>query len=285
MKAVSVIHYFEYFLLRLVRAFLWFFPLRVISATGAFAGLIFYTLGIRKAVARDNIILAGICKDSRHLKQLLKSNYKNLGRTFTELLMNDRLPIKEGRNFRWDIPSDFLTVIRRGAILISGHIGSWELMGQALVQYGVKLAVVVRRQANPLTDRYINRIRQRCGMDVVYDEELFKLRRHLADGHAIALLADQDYGKPGEPVVFFGRPCRAPAGPGRLAVRLKIPVYLCTSYRKNGVDFTFSIKPVPFSDEADIGEITSRYTAMLETLIRKHPDQWLWQHKRWKLAK
>jgi Kdo2-lipid IVA lauroyltransferase/acyltransferase len=274
---------FEYILLRILRCVLLFFSFRIISRIGSGAGLMFYYLGIRKSVARDNMIRAQVTDFDESLQQMIKSTYKNLGRTFTELLMNDRIHLLENRHFKWDIPDVFLTEIQNGAILVSGHIGNWELMGKMLVQKGVKLAVVVRPQVNPYTDRYINRIRMKSGMAVIYDHEVFKIRRYLEKKYSIALLADQDYGNHSIHVDFFGRSCRTPSGPARLALRLSVPVYLCTSFRMPSSVMVFSVNPVPVEIHSTINSITQTYTAMLESIIRAHPDQWLWHHKRWKV--
>ena len=113
---------------------------------------------------------------------------------------------------------------------------------------------------------------------------------HLLQNHGcIALLADQ--AAPGESVRvnFFGREVPTFEGPARLALRTQTPMLFAECLRKENGDYAINFFPVPFDDllndsPENIRALTYRHAHILEEAIRRHPDQWLWQHKRWKYA-
>lgn len=258
-------------------------PRRLRGYFGSFIGTIFYRLGIRRKVAIDNLRQSGIFTETHDIKKCVHRSYRHFGRTFTELLLLNRARLVEGKDYRFRVHPDFFKSIRHGAVLISAHLGNWEVMGKILVKKNVRLAVVVRRQENPKVDRLINAIRKKAGMAVVFDTDIFHLARLLKEGHSVALLSDQDIGHPSVTVSFFGRPCRAASGPARFAIRFGCPVWICYSLRKPGGMLDCIIEPLSVDSQDSVTQITQRYTACFEEIIRANPDQWFWAHRRWKI--
>ncbi|NUM81369.1 lysophospholipid acyltransferase family protein [bacterium] len=244
------------------------------SDAGAWCGRFFYRIGIRKKVTITNLVAAGMASDAVAGKRLGREVYENLGRTFFELLVLRNL---DEKIFRVEIPSGFEETVKNGAILISAHLGNWELMGKALVQREIRLAVVVRRQSNLLIDRLINEERKSCGMEIVFDDEPLKIRRLIGEHYCIGLLSDQDFGNNTVPVEFFGRKCFAPAGPEFLMLKYQLPVFMCLARRIEKYNHVFKIEPLEVTQN-----FTRLYTAKIEQAIRKNPGQWFWAHKRWK---
>jgi KDO2-lipid IV(A) lauroyltransferase len=265
----------EYLLLRTIQKLLSGFSYRSISNVGAWAGRIFYRMRVRRAVAENNLLRSNLGQDVR---KVLCASYENLGRTFFELLLLDHIHLTETSDYRLDLPSNFLAATARGAILISAHLGNWELMGKILVARGIPLAVVVRKQKNSYVDRMINDQRQQAGMKIIYDDDPIALRKYMDEKYCLALLADQDFGNNTIPVTFFGRACRAAAGPQFLARKFNLPVFMCFAERVNGHGHRFTVEPFE-----SCGSFTQDYTTAIETAVRRVPEQWFWQHRRWKV--
>lgn len=177
----------------------------------------------------------------------------------------------------------------RGVVFLTGHLGNWEIGGAAVSARGVPLAVVALRQANPLFDRELVRTRERLGMRVIYRrnapaEVLSVLRR----GGAVALVADQNPARGGIPAEFFGRPANTARGPGVLALRADARVFLGVAFRTSGGEPAYEVRfeelPVERTGELDrdVRDLVQVYTSRLEEAVREAPEQYFWQHRRWK---
>src|SRR5690606_30946733 len=111
-----------------------------------------------------------------------------------------------------------------GTIVVTGHLGNWEMAGAYLAARHVRLAAVVKRQRNRRFDAWLMELRRRLGMEPVYTGDASRrVPRLLAAGHSVALVADQDAGRRGLPVTFLGRPAATFRGPARLALRTGAP--------------------------------------------------------------
>jgi KDO2-lipid IV(A) lauroyltransferase len=175
-----------------------------------------------------------------------------------------------------------------GLILVSGHVGNWELGGAYLAARGLPVSVVARHMANPLVDRYLTETRERIGLDVIHDEvAVRRVPRALRAGRAVAFLVDQAaIGLASTWVPFFGRLAKTPRGPAVFALRLDAPVVFGGVSRLPSGRFRFSFEAldVPRTGvlDADVDAIVTRYTGVLESFVRTVPEQYLWQHRRWK---
>jgi KDO2-lipid IV(A) lauroyltransferase len=171
---------------------------------------------------------------------------------------------------------------------VTGHLGNWELAGAYLAARGVPVDVVVRQMNNPLFDEYLRKTRERLGMTVVYDMDAVRpAARALAAGRAVAFLADQGVRKLASTYVpFFGRPAKTPRGPAVFALRGNIPVVFGAALREPDGRFRAIVERVPIEDtgdrEADVDRAVARYTQTLERWVRRVPEQYFWQHRRWR---
>jgi KDO2-lipid IV(A) lauroyltransferase len=179
----------------------------------------------------------------------------------------------------------------RGVIVVAGHLGNWELVGQASCCRGYDLTAIARRQENPLTDGYLNRIRARWGMKVLFrgDRSLVRdVLRTLRDNGIVVFLSDQNGGRLGVPTRFLGRGCATPRGPVRFALRTGAS--LCFAYDVRERDGTHRLHlegPIPVprdgrTEEAIEIEVTQRLVTLLESAVRRHPEQWFWFLDRWR---
>jgi len=187
---------------------------------------------------------------------------------------------------------NFLAGQRRGkgVIYLTGHIGAWELSSYAHALYGFPLHYMARPLDNEPLDRLVNDYRGRSGNQPVYKNEAARsMMRVLKDAGTLGILADQNT-MPGEGIFvdFFGKPACTTTGIARVALHTDAAVvpgyaYWDANLGKYRLRFEPPVELVRTGDsENDIRENTQRFTKVIEEIIRKHPEQWVWVHARWK---
>ncbi len=181
----------------------------------------------------------------------------------------------------------------RGLVMVSGHIGHWELLARRLVRAGVPCASVARSGTSPVLHALLSRFRAESGFDVLLRDDPGTARaiiRCLRQGKLLGLLIDQDTDVQGVFVPFFGRAAWTPRAAGDLALRFQAPVAVIWSRRRGpaaGDGHELTVEAVPYdAAAADQGaesvRITARCTALLEAAIRARPEEWVWMHERWR---
>jgi len=142
--------------------------------------------------------------------------------------------------------------------------------------------------SNPIFEAYVNRTRRQIGMEVIHDRDAVRRTpRSLRENRAVAFVADHDaLGLASTFVPFFGRPAKTPRGAAVFALRFGAPVLFIVSVRQPSGRYALLIDPVevPLTGdrEADVDAIVLRFTQMLEERIREYPEQYFWQHRRWR---
>jgi KDO2-lipid IV(A) lauroyltransferase len=267
-------------------------PHRIAVWLGGVLGVIaFDLLRIRRGVTVGNLKthlrLDGIAPD---LVDLGRGSYVNFGRALAEFV---RIPCIDMDHIRRHIRLEGLEHLDRaldegkGGVLVTGHFGSWELMGCVLVRLGYPLTFVVGVQRNRLVQALMNRLRSECGISVIEPASLLETTRVLRDNRFIAMLSDQDAGRNGVFVDFMGEPASTHAGAARLALLTGAPVItgfiMRTGLTHHRIVIEDAIR-IDRSRERDdsIRGLTQAYTGCIETYIRRYPDHWLWAHRRWK---
>lgn len=174
----------------------------------------------------------------------------------------------------------------RGAVLVTGHFGSWELAGPALAQLGYRVDLVVGVQRNLLVQEMMNMIRRRSGVGVIEPDGLFRAVRSLKANNLVAMLSDQNAGTRGVFVDFLGAPASTSRGPARLAILSGAPVVPGFIMRTGGPYHKIVIErpiwPAKVPADAAVLDLTQAYTRVIESYVRRYPDHWLWTHRRWK---
>ncbi len=177
---------------------------------------------------------------------------------------------------------------KKGAIIVSGHFGLWELVPPWLALNGFDVTVVVRRQNNPEVDKWMEEMRQRlgpCTTDSGYG--IREILKSLRQGHILALMTDQDNGKQGMFVKFFRKWASAPTGPAAISLRTGapiVPLALFPDYQKrHHLKIWQPLYPENFSNDlAGQQKLSAAYTKIVEEMIESRPEQWFWLHRRWK---
>lgn len=286
-------HRLEYGALRLVTGLLRALPLQAARRVGEAIGRLGYSpLGIRRKTTERQIAAAFPDLDARAVAELARRSYANLGRLAIELALLPSLSVRSVAAL-FETENDLHVVnelrARHGRVVaFSGHVGNWELAGAYLAMHGVPLDVVVRRMANPLFDGFLTRTRSRTGMRVVYDTDAVRqIARGLKEGRVPGLIADQGVlGLASTFVPFFGRPAKTPRGPAVFAIRFEAPIVFCSAMLQPTGKYRFTAEEIPVAKsgdrDADVQATVANFTRALERLVRKHPDQYFWQHRRWK---
>jgi Kdo2-lipid IVA lauroyltransferase/acyltransferase len=176
----------------------------------------------------------------------------------------------------------------KGVIALTGHFGNWELMGAYMAQRGYPIKAIGAPLDNPWMDRLVVEMRNRAGYaNIMRGEGARAIIRALKAGHVLAMLIDQDTKVNGVFVDFFGHKAHTAVGPVVLAQRFEIPVI--PVFMRMKPDRTYHIECFPeiplFASgdkETDILKNTQKCSDIYETVIRKHPEQWAWMHRRWR---
>ncbi len=178
---------------------------------------------------------------------------------------------------------------RQSVIVLSGHVGNWEVLGSMLGAGGYDLAAIARPIDNPLVNDWLMGIREAKGMHVITKwGATDRMLNTLARGGALAFIADQNAGEKGLFVPFFGRLASTYKSIGLLAMNQNVPI-ICGYTHRIGPGFHFEtgetdvIFPHEWHDQPDpLYYITARYTRAIEAMVRIRPEQYLWMHRRWK---
>jgi KDO2-lipid IV(A) lauroyltransferase len=249
-------------------------------------------LKIRRDVVRRQISAALPSLSESEVERISREAYGNLGRTSIETAIlpsftaGEIIELFEAAH-GWDVVEERLSR-GKGLIIVTGHLGNWELGGAYLAARGLPVDAVARHMANPLFDRYLTATRQRIGMTVVHDENAVKrVPRSLRDGRAVAFLVDQGtVGLASTWVPFFGRYAKTPRGPAVFALRLGAPIVFGVAIRQPSGRFALHLEGIDATDtgdrEADVDRIVADYTLALERWVRRVPEQYFWHHRRWK---
>lgn len=175
-----------------------------------------------------------------------------------------------------------------GALVLMGHIGNWELMGLVAADIWKPVHVVVKSLGGSGLDAYWRAARASMGLHLLpRDNAMRSCIKALRQRELVALILDQNMRRHrGIFVDFFGRPACTTTGLAYLSAVTETPVLPAYLIRQPDGRHTLTveapIEPPPSRDDAAIRAHTQHYTALLERVIRAHPEQWTWIHKRWK---
>ncbi len=267
---------------------------RAARVGGAVARLAYRPLGIRRRVVESQIALAFPAWDRAEVVRVARAAYEHLGRTTVEtalvpsLTREEVLALVDNADDWSHLEAARVASGGRGLVLITGHLGNWELAATYLAARGLPMDVIARRMANPLFDRYLTRSRERAGLTVLTDAEAVRrVPRSVRDGRGVGFVADQGVkGMASTFVPFFGRWAKTPRGPAVFALRLGVPALFVTLVRGPSGLFRLVVEPIAVEEtgdrERDVDVVVARYTAVLERWVRQYPEQYFWHHRRWR---
>jgi KDO2-lipid IV(A) lauroyltransferase len=271
-------------------------PLSVALRLGAWLGEIFYLFDRRdRRIALFNLKIAFPEKPVSERRRILRASCRNLGRVAAEFCHLQRLDVAGlsqlvsfADRAAWE--SAIERARQRGGVILTAHFGNWELLAYAHGLLGHPVTLVHRAMRNAVFDRAITEVRSTAGTRAIKKRAAAKeALRTLKQHGMLAIPADQNQiFSYGVFVDFFGLPACTTPGPARLAMLTGAPLYPVFLVRegeseRHRIEVLPEVEVVTTGDrEADIQVNTQRCTAIIENMIRRYPEQWIWFHKRWK---
>ena len=284
--------YLKYFFQSLSIIFLLiFFKSIGLKFSRVVAGKIFLTLGPffrSKKIIEKNISIAFPNKNQNFRNNLIRKMWKNYGKILTEYVFI--------KNFKEDKTEKYLEVkgqkildrikiSKDPVIFISGHFNNFELMAMHIEKSGIDLAAIYR----PLNNNFLNPLMENIRKKYICSKQIKKgisgtkkILKFFNSGTSIALMIDQRVSQ-GIKANFFGELAYTTTIPAQFVKKFNakiVPIYI---ERSNEDKFYLEIyDPLVFSKTCSIQEITNKLNHLLEKMILKNPDQWIWTHNRWK---
>ncbi len=270
-------------------------PLSVSGHIGDFSGRIAYFLFCSKRrTAYWNIRAAlGSKLSGAQRKKELRAQFRNLGRNFVEILTFGKLTHSEiNASVTIHGLERFEKVVAdgKGAVLITGHYGNWELLQVVAGIRGTPIHVLARDQRHPRLNEILMRQREAHGsVAVSRGMNVRFLLKALKEGKLVGVLGDQSAGRSGGILLpLFGRVTTVPTGAFEIARRTGAVVLPCFMARDEEQKHSIYVEEPLAAEGKDDAEIVQNqaasYLRLLESHIERSPRQWLWQNKRWKYS-
>lgn len=253
----------------------------------------FRGLGRLRRVGLRNLELAFPEMSAEEREWTLARVYRNLGWLLAEFcLMSGYSAERASRFIRYDGLENYLRARAKGkgVLVLTGHLGAWELSSFYHSLMGYPMSMVIRRLDNPLVDGFVNRVRCMHGNRVIHKDDFARgLIGAMRAGETVGFLMDTNMTPPqGVFVPFFGVTACTASGMARVALKTGaavVPGFLLweESEGQYVLHFGEEIEVVATGDaEQDAVTNTAAFTAVIESYVRRYPDQWLWMHRRWK---
>lgn len=246
----------------------------------------------RRRITEENVERAFPSIAAPERDAIVHASYENLGVVLTELLATPTLT-REAVLDRVSIPG-FDAVRARHAegkptIFLSAHYGNWEYLAMAAgLMLDAPVSIVVHPQHNAAADRILNAYRSQFGNILVpMGDAARPLVRTLSTGGTVAFLVDQHGVPEKDPwIEFFGVAAPTYEAPAALALRFNAPIFYAFAERMEDGRYVAQIRELPMDDLTNdrdgVRELTRRHVAVLEEQLRRRPELWSWQHRRWR---
>ena len=281
-----------FYLIEFILIKLFFFILIIIgykngSNLGDFIGRLFGPIFRSKKLIENNLEQSGIV-DKKNYNKIISKIYGNYGRILAEYPF-----LKAFRNNKLNkfIEIDGLENLnkikkeKRRAVFISGHFNNFELMALQIEKAGINLCAIYR----PLNNIFLNKTMEAIRENFICKNQIKKGRsgtrqiiENIKKGNSVALMIDQRV-REGIKINFFGKLASTTTIPAQLIKKYKcdlVPIYI--ERRKNNYFKMFVSEPIKIGSNKSIKEITEHLNKILEKMILKNIDQWIWTHDRWK---
>jgi Kdo2-lipid IVA lauroyltransferase/acyltransferase len=249
----------------------------------------------QRRTALVNLRIAFPERSEREHLEIVRATCRNLGRMaaeFCHLPSVTRENVEQRVRFAdrqyWDDNNHIIGTT--GILVLTGHFGNWELLAHAMGLYGTPIHLIHRPFRNPAFERFVNAERARAGTGLISKRQAAReVVRVLRSNGIVAIPFDQNAtGRWGVFAPFFGVPASTHPGLARLAQLSGAPVYPVFLVRENGsprhrIEIGREVELVHDGDrEAATIENLTRMNAVFADVVRRHPDHWIWMHKRWR---
>ena len=285
-------HRIEHLIVRALIGVVRVLPDVFVRALGHLLGLAFYTFDrAHRRIAERNLATAFPARSARQRRTIARSAFTHFGRLLLELLKFSTLSLDAMMDrvvFDGEDRARLAYAQGKGVLFFTGHFGYWELHAIAHGLQIEPIGVLARALDNVQLNSLLEGIRQRTGNTVIYRQgTIRRVMRMLHAGHGIALLIDQHIqGRDAIYVDFFERPAATTSALAALALRTGAPVVpvfaLPLGAGRYRMIYEHPVEPPRADSDDAIREFTQRCTDVLEMYVRRHPDLWLWMHRRWR---
>jgi Kdo2-lipid IVA lauroyltransferase/acyltransferase len=223
------------------------------------------------------------------IKSIAESVFINLGMGLAEILSLPKIKNKLDNIITISGMEKIDNVLSKGngAIVLSAHFGNWELIAMYFAGKGYPSNVVARPIYYEKYNEWVSFLRNSMGVNVVYrTDSPKKLIRLLKDGQLLGIVADQDIDSiEGVFIRFFGKEAYTPSAPVKLSSSVNTPItpmFIVRNGLKHHIYVEDPIVVDKSSSENWVEEYTQKWSDVVESYIKKYPEQWVWMHKRWK---
>ena len=284
----------EYFAVASVAMMVRVLPLPLVRRLGERLGVMFFLLDrVHRRIALANLQVAFPKKSADECRAIARSMFQHFGRLLLELLKYSSLSHEQQMALvDWEGEERVRLALAqgKGILFCTGHFGYWEQQALAHALKFEPMAVMARPLDNPKLHNLLEGIRTSNSNEIVYRRgAVRKALRLLAEGRGVGILIDQHMTSADAIYVdFFGRPAATTSTLAALAIRTGAPVIPLFAFPLAGgryrMIYEHPVEPPPHDSEDAVREFTQRCTDVLEMHVRRHPELWLWMHRRWRDA-
>jgi KDO2-lipid IV(A) lauroyltransferase len=289
-----VTNWLLYFCLRILVVFLCLFDIDTNLNTACFLGRLLwkhYHRGRKRAL--DNLRASFPEKSEQWIWQTGRRSFEHIAMLAIDVLFTPRLVKK----YNWRNYSRYKNVERakwlmkegNGILMVAAHYSNFEIMGYILGLFGFNVYSVARPLDNKFINNYLYKVRRQAGQKIIDKKGAAELMGKISsNGATLCFIVDQDAGRKGIFVDFFGRKASTYKSIGLLAITNNIPIAVAYSRRLNNrFYFEIGINRIIFPEEwaekdDPLTWITAEYTKAIEQFVREDPSQYWWLHRRWK---
>ncbi len=293
-KHHPVTDWLGYIALRILVLFLSLFSIERNLRTARFLGRMLwkhYHRGRDRAL--NNLRASYPGKDEDWYHRIARKSFEHIAMMAMDVMFTPKLVKKENwrhySRFKNAERAKWLSKENKGLIMVTGHYGNFEIIGYMLGLFGFNVYSIARPLDNTYINNYLYGIRQRKGQKIIDKKGAAEIMEKLtSEGATLAFIADQDAGRKGIFVDFFGRKASTYKSIGLLAITNNIPVVIGYGRRMDDrfffeIGINRIIEPREWQDKDDpLRWVTAEYTKAIEDFIREDPSQYWWLHRRWK---
>lgn len=293
-KRNPVIDYLQYLALRILIVFLYLFDVQTNLSFACFLGRLLWKRYHRgRDRALENLRASFPEKSEDWHRQIGQRSFEHIVMLAVDMLFTPRLVKK----YNWRDYSRFKTAEHakwlmkegKGMIMVAAHYSNFEILGYMLGLFGFNVYSIARPFDNKFISKHLYGVRQRAGQKIVDKKGAAEIVGQITiSGATLCFIADQDAGRKGLFIDFFGRKASTYKSIGLLAIINNIPIGVGYS-RRVGNRFFFEICvpriifPQEWAEKEDpLRWVTAEYTRAIEAFVREEPSQYWWLHRRWK---
>lgn len=275
--------------LKLLGLFFSILPRKLLVLTGKFFGLVFfYIIPLRKKVAQKNLKMIFPDYEKKIINQFIKQSYIHFFIVFLDFWQMHYLNKKNFEKIV-KIDSASLTMLNNidGCILMASHIGNWEMITPFFCHNKLPLSVVVQTQTNSSFNKFFHWARGFSGVELIPKKSpIDTMKNSLIRNRFLALGSDQNAGKRGSEVKFFNQKINIPKGASLFHLQTRKPILYIQCTSDKHFNYNIQVLPIKSHNEFEqiensmiVNKINSIYSKLLESEIKKNPNQYFWFHR------